>query len=402
MAEGVYVVRGGVAQRRGRPDIAIGALFVPGVTWPEYTPQEDFNGAKNVGNLNNVTRTNYASTVTNGVTNIGAGTYNNLNFVNTVVNISANATFNNCRFVMTGNDYVLGDSIMSMVRNHNGTSTLVTFNDCELHCRGQRVLNAFAGRNTVFNRCVISGGIDGPSDAGTGSTPSVFGIIRNDTWIGYQAWWRTPTTPWEGHNSDPQTHNDGSQVATALGNEWHNCTIVTCASPWVGTGTPLAGSDQGNSYVPATGFNYIQTQALQDAARASLLNWNTPASQAYLGISRKMSTGTGSSWACIMGNRNNGIVDKVQFSGGVVGVNLDDPNAALTGAGWSIKRCLFHNDMINGPGGRYNGTTGSGDATIKGYAIFAKAALNGVIDVPTTGVDRNLWADGTTVTVTWD
>jgi hypothetical protein len=383
-------------------------LFIPGVTWPAYTPTVDFSGAKNVGNLPGVTRTN-ASVTTNGVTNVAAGTYNNLNYNDTVVNTTSGpVTFNNCRFYMSPtSDYIASDSIRGLARNVNGTCGLVTFNDCELHCRSQRVMNCFQGRNAVFNRCVLTGGVDGPSVSWTntglsngtpsGSAPLNFGIHMSDTWVGEQAWWRSPSMPWEGHGSDKQTHNDGSQVGGDGGNEWHNCTIVVYASPYVGTGTPNAGSNTGNSYVPSSGTNYIRTQALQDADRATYLNYMTTASQAYLGISRPMSETGGAlapdatSWACIMGNRNNGIVDKVQFSGGSVSINLSDASSNFTGAGWSVKRCLFYNDMTLGHGA---------DPTVKGVAIRVKTSAYANMDIPTTGADRNLWFDGTTVTPT--
>jgi hypothetical protein len=405
MPGATYIVRSGVAQRRGRTDVPLGSLFVPGVTWPEYTPTADFTGGKNVGNFPEAVqaRTAYPSTVTNGVTNIGAGTYNNYNFYDTVVNITSGpVVFNNCRFYMSPtSDYIAVDSIRGLVRNLNGTCSSLTFNDCELHCRTQRVMNCFMGRNATFNRCVLSGGVDGPNDSASGTAPQVYGIIRNDCWIGEQAWWRATTLPWEGHGSDKQTHNDSSQVATTLGNEWHNCTMVTYASPFVGLGTPNAGSDTGNSYVPSSGTNYIRTQALQNADRATYLNYTSHTSQAYLGVARKLSKTSASppdasSWANIMANRNGGIVDKVQFSGGTASINIMDP--LVTGS-WSIKKCLFWNDMVNGPGGRWDGTTG--DPSIKGYAIQVRSGLNGVLDIPTTGDDRNLWSDGTTVTVTY-
>jgi len=397
---GAYVVRSGAAERRDRVGIGLSTGFIPGETRPFYEPALNYDGAKNIGNLFGVNRT--AATVnTFGVTQISTN-QTNKNFTNSVLDIRASIDFNNCRITMEGNDYTIADSIRGMIRVLNGSPGLVRFYDCEIHARAQRVFAALIGRNVEFHRTVITGGVDGPDDNGvTGSAPYNFGFRFYDSWVGDSAWWRAALTPsggtntWEGHGSDNRTHNDTSQITSTLGTEWHNTTLISTASQFVGTGTNGAGSDTGNSYVPSTGQNYIYTQAVQNGYRAADLNVATDPTQSMDGISRTLSTV--GSWACIMGNNGPLLIDHCYFDGGLACVNLADNTGTMVGKTVTITNSIFWNGMVNGHGG---------NPLTKGHAVLARqgGASNGIgsgLIMPTTGDGVNYWFDGTVVSPTW-
>jgi hypothetical protein len=354
--------------------------FIPGLTQPYYQITQNLNGAKNIGNLPGVSRSEYGSTVTDGVTQLSGTLYENLDFTDTVLDLRNSMTLNNCRLFLS-DGYIAADTIRAGIRILNGTAGAVVMNDCEIHIRIQRTMTALTGRNLIMNRCVITGGVDGPSVADTGAAPLNSGIEMNDCWVGGLQWWRTGATPWEGHPSDTQTHNDSSQVATTLGCRWFNTVLNATASPYAGTGTPGSSFlDGGNPY----NANYTNVaQATLESWRATYLDYSSTPAQSYLEQTYRMSSA--GSWACIMGNRNGGEVEQCYFSGGTVCINLMDTN--VTGD-WSIKRSVFWNDMINGH---------SGNPATKGHAVLARAGLSGILDMPTTGADRNLWFDGGTV-----
>lgn len=353
-----------------------GADFVNGVTMPQFELTIDFSGSKNVGNIPGVALTPYPGAVQGGLTTINAGTYDNYDFGNTVLDVRGNATFNNCRSVLTANGSSQGDH----VRLLNGSFTLVTFNDCEFHNRAQRIFNGINGRNFVVNRCIFTGYVDCVNNANTGGAPLVTGGVVNDSWLGDHGWWRAGTTGIV-HPSDVATHNDSSQ--TAMPNmKWTNCFFGSWPSIWVGTGTPGSGSETNPYSAP-----YIVAQAQMDSWRTSAMTLFTRADQSFQGIS-KMSSNVGS-WSCIMGTLAGGgqllhEVDHCWFSGGGVQINYSNTN--LSGSCGFIKRSTFWNDMTLG-----HSLTG----TNKGVAVRLLTGLT--LDMPTTGPDRNLWFDGTTV-----
>jgi hypothetical protein len=358
--------------------------FTPGVTMPEYVPTSNFTGAKNVGNLPGVTLTPYQGTlVGNGsLVQIPAGTYNNIDFGDRRLDVRGAVTMNNCRVTLTSANWGT-TSIPAVVQRLNGTNPpgLLTMNDCEIHNRAQRLMNGFLGRHAVFNRCVSTGGVDGLNPSASGGLDQSFGLRFYDCWLGDHAWWYYPTTGVV-HASDTQTHNDSSQVLDANGIEFHNCFFGCWPSEYVGTGTPGSGSET-NPYV----VTYITNQATMNGWRASFLNRITRADQSFQGIPRK--TSTGGSWACIMGQRANGLADHCWFSGGGVQVNLSD-NALPAATNWTIKRSTFWNDM---------GLGHSLTTTAKGTAIYLFTGYT--YNVPTSGPDRNVWFDGTTVIPTY-
>ena len=398
---GAYIVRNGALERAGRTPIGLDTGFVPGVTRPFYEPTLNLDGAKNIGNLPGVNRAPYGVTPY-AVTQITAS-QTNKDFTNSVIDVRSSVDFNNCRFLMEGNDYVIADTIRGMIRVLNGTPGLVRFFDCEIHARAQRVFAALIGRNVEFHRTVITGGVDGPDDNGvSGGAPYNFGFRFYDSWVGDSAWWRaalTPVTPttnsWEGHGRDHLTHNDTSQITSTLGSEWHNTTLISTASQFVGTGTNGAGSDAGNSYVPSSGQNYIYTQAVQNGFRAESLNVQTDPTQSMDGISRLLST-TGS-WACIMGNNGPLLIDHCWFDGGLACINLADDTGTMVGKTVTITNSTFWNGMVNGHGG---------NPLTKGHAVLARlgGASNGIgtgLVMPTTGPTANHWFDGGIVSPTW-
>jgi len=349
--------------------------FISGVTMPFY----DINtGEKNIGNLPGVTLDVYNNDPGDGVLQINGGTYTNVNFGNRILDIRASTTFNNCRIALTNNT---DTTIKQAIRILNGGANLVTFNDCEIHNYDQYIRDGFQGRNAVFNRCIVSGFVDGIDSATSGAAPQGFSPIINDSWIGNLAWWYSPTAAVV-HSSDYQTHNDCSQVQMP-GMEWHNVFFGIWPSELVGTGTPGSGSDTGNTH--ATAYRY--TQAQSESYRTTFLNKLSAANQSFDTVPRKSSTG--GSWAGIMGNTGGGttlnlVVDHCWFSGGTVQINVSDDN--LTGTVASVKRSTFWNDMSGGHSLPY---------TAKGVAVYCKTGVT--IDMPTTGSDKNLWFDGSIV-----
>lgn len=371
-----------VAYRYGYTDpVTPGPSFVSGETMPIYVPTLDIDAAeKNIGNLSGIARTEYSSTVNGGVTQLlTAGTFSNLNFTNTVVDIRANMTFNNCRFTLTS--YDPADSIGAMIRMLNGPSlNNVIFNDCEFHVRCQRGMNVISGRNGTFNRCIIAGGVDGISVSPSGGAAQSYGFNINDCWIGDHPWWYWTSTGVV-HPSDNHTHNDGIQVSSSLGVSVSNTFFGTWPSEFTGTGTPGSGSETNPWAGP-----YITDQATMEGWRETFLVRETRADQSYAGVS-KWST-NGGSWAGIMLNQPNITVDHCWFSGGTVQINSSDNALAGQNVG-SFTRNRHWNDMTAG----HSLTT-----TAKGTAIYIHSTA--IITIPTTGNNRNLWFDGTTITPT--
>lgn len=369
-----------VAYRYGTVSpVPLGAAFQPGITMPEYTPHIDLDAApKNIGNLPGVARSEYGATVDGGVTQLGAAmTISNTNFTNTVVDVRANITFNNCRFTLTS--YTPADSIGALVRLLNGTGlTNVVFNDCEFHVRCQRVMNVISGRNTTFNRCVMTGGVDGISLSPAGGAPQSYGVKVNDCWIGDHAWWHWSTTGVV-HPSDTETHNDGIQVATALGTEVNNTFFGIWPSEFVGTGTPGSGSETN----PSSSEPYITTQATMDGWRTTYLNRITRNDQSFGGVGRKSTTG--GSWSGIMLNQTNVTADHCWFSGGTVHINAVDSILSGKTVG-SFTRNTHWNDMTAG----HSLTT-----TAKGTAVYTRS--DSTVTIPTSGTQKNVWFDGVTL-----
>lgn len=364
------------------PSISVGAnIFQPGVTMPLYTPASNLDTAqKNIGNPPSVARSEYSSTVNGGVTQLNtATTIINTNFTNTIVDIRADITFTNCRFTVT--NYTAADSIGALIRILNGSGvTDVVFNNCEFHVRAQRILNCVSGRNATFNQCVFTGGVDGLSLSNAGSGTQSYGFVINDSWIGDHGWWYA-TSNGIVHPSDTQTHNDGVQVSVDLGVEVTNTFFGTWPSEYIGTGTPGSGSETN-----AFSAGYITNQSTMDTWRATYLNRMTRADQSYGGTQRRSSTG--GSWAGIMINRPNVTIEKCWFSGGTVHINAVDPNLAGQNVG-SFTRNRHWNDMTAGH---------SLTDTTKGTAIYKRA--DSTITIPTTGTDKNVWFDTSTVSPT--
>jgi hypothetical protein len=363
-------------------DIIPEPQFVPGVTMPFYVPMLDFSGPKNVGNLPGVTLTPYLGTTAGGgaLTQLPAGTYNNVDFGDRRLDPRGVVTLNNCRVTLTTSDFG-ATSITAVIQRLNGSDPgLFTMNDCEIHCRAQRIMNGFLGRNAVFNRTVVTGCVDGLDTSTAGSAPQTAGTVANDCWIGDHSWWYYTATGVV-HPSDTQSHNDGAQVADTLGVTYNNVFFATWPSEFVGTGTPNSGSDAGNTFAAS----YIATQSVMAGWRASFLNRLTRADQSFAGVARK--TSTGGSWAGVMCNRSNITIDHCWFSGGTVQVNAVDPNLLTPNTSVSVKRSTFWNDMSAG----HTIPT----STAKGTAIYTLAGRT--YDIPTTGADRNLWFDGETV-----
>lgn len=385
MPAGVYVVGGGawvpilsnISEDPGTE------AFIPGETMPIYVPNVNLDAAtKNIGNLAGVARTAYASTVANGTTSLQtAATIQNKDFINTMVDVRANITFKNCRFVATTYTATSFPALVRSLLGSGVSKNAIVFEDCEFHNRVQRITWAFQGRNVIFRRCVFTGGVDGVGairQSGTLETnyQQSGTVALEDCWIGDHSWWYHPT-PGVIHSGDTEPHIDGIQIHTPGDPVLVSNTFFgTWASEFVGTGTPGAGSET-NPY-SSTYTDISQSQ--QNSWRSTYLNAYTRADQSFGGVSRRMSTA--GSWACIMMNSPGMIMDHCWLSGGGVQINaVDGDNAGVNAA--TLTNNVFWNDMVLG----HSLTT-----TAKGTSIYKNASA-------TFTTSNNKYWDGTTVPV---
>lgn len=294
--------------------------FIPGVTEPQF----DLTSMRgNVGNKPGVELTPYAGSVTNGVAQLTGPLYENILFTS-VVDIRSNATLRNCRIVIPST-YTESDSIAGAVRALIGsTVNNVTLEDCEIHNRAQRPLNGIMGRNVTVRRTVVTGCIDGFSDSLSGDSTQTYGFRIYDSIVADSAWWYTPTVNSIIHPSDTQSHGDSIQKGTTLPTVVENTVFAAYLSDFVGTGTVGSGSES-NPYVPASGFNFIATQAQMEAWKDEYGNLLTDPESTRGGISRRLPS-SGGSLAAVMVNRDGASFDHCYFGGGIATVNLLDTN----------------------------------------------------------------------------
>lgn len=359
------------------------AAFVPGVTEPFYFVQADFGGQKNVGNRAGVSLTTYTGPIVGGIAQLSdGGTYENILFP-CVVDLRNGEQLINCRVVVPAS-YTAADSIGACIRCLNGsTNTGAMLRNVEIHNRAQRPMNGVSGRNMYVYETVLTGCVDGFSDSTSGSAPQNWGYRGYDCVITEGAWWYSATVNGIVHPSDTQSHNDCIQKGTTLLSEWHNTVTNQYISEVIGTGTPGSGSDAGNTYVPASGYNFIATQAQMEAWRESLTAVTQPAGAKY-GAPHRLPTSTSSgSSACVMVNRDGLILDHCYLAGAFASINLMDTNLP-TAMNVTIRDCTFWNDMRN-PQSR---------GSAKGVAIQAASGKT----ITATG---NVWSDGTPVAITY-
>lgn len=363
--------------------------FVPGVTEPFYFEATNIDEAQtNIGNRatrsEGVALTTYTGTITNGIAQLSdGGTYENILFP-CVVDLRNGEQLINCRVVVP-TTYTAADSINGCVRILNGgTNTGALLQNVEIHNRAQRPLNGVVGRNAEIRETVVTGCIDGFVESTGGSAPQNWGFNIYDSCQPTTAWWYTPTVNGIIHPSDTQSHNDGYQSTSAsLRSEIYNTVFNGYLSEIIGTGTPGAGSDAGNPYVPASGYNFIATQATQNSWKASFGTYMTNAGTSKYGVSHRLpGPGAVGSVASLMINRENVLADGCYFAGGIAQVNLLDSNLSTT-MNVTIRNCHFWNDMKN-PTGR---------GTAKGHAILITSGKSATFS-------GNTWNDGTAVSPT--
>lgn len=362
--------------------------FVAGQTEPTYVAASDYSGARNVGTNPAVPLTTYTGTITSGVAQLTDGAlYENVQFP-CVLDIRSAVTLRNCRVVVP-KTYTAVDSIKACVRVLNGAATTgVLFENVEIHNRAQRPFNGITGRNFTFRRGVITGCIDGFSDSAAGSAPNTgVGFTVEDSIVPAVAWWYSPTINSDIHGSDTHSHSDATQKATSLTCTFTNTGLFAYADELIGTGTPGSGSDAGNTYVPSSGYNYIQSQAQMESWRASRLAYRTTAAQSHGAEVHKSSTAGEGSFAAVMLNAANATFTHCYFGGGTVTVNATDTSLPPTMPG-GFSGCVFWNDMTNGPGSRAT------NPAVKGYAVLGQTGK----DFATFA--GNTWFDGTPVTIT--
>jgi ABC-type multidrug transport system fused ATPase/permease subunit len=130
-----------------------------------------------------------------------------------------------------------------------------------------------------ISQVVITGCVDGFVDSTGGSAPQNYGFHIVDSIVADSAWWYTPTVNSIIHPSDTQSHGDGVQKSSTLAVTIENTTLLGYISDVIGTGTPGSGSDAGNTYVPATGYNFIATQAQMETWRSTYGSYLTDPAQ---------------------------------------------------------------------------------------------------------------------------
>lgn len=294
--------------------------FEPGITEPQFD-LATMRG--NVGNKPDVELTPYSGTITNGVAQLTGSLYENVLFP-CVVDIRNNTTLRNCRIVVP-TTYTTSDSIAGAVRALIGpTVNSITLEDCEIHNRAQRPMNGVMGRNVTIRRTVVTGCIDGFSDALTGDSTQTYGYRIYDSIVADSAWWYTPTVNPIVHPSDTQSHGDGIQKGTTLPTVVENTVFAAYLSEFVGTGTVGSGSEN-NPYVPASGFNFIASQSQMEAWKNTYGNLLTDPAVTRGGVARRLPS-SGGSLAAVMVNRDGVTFDRCYFGGGIAAVNLLDPN----------------------------------------------------------------------------
>jgi hypothetical protein len=352
--------------------------FIPGVTEPFYISEgTDIDAAStNVGNRatrsDGIPLTTWTGPVTAGTYRLEDGaTYRNILF-NGVVDLRNGEQLINCRVVVP-KTYTQADSIGSCIRILSGaTNTDALLQNVEIHNRAQRPMNGVNGRNYEVRECVVTGCIDGFIDNGVSTTGAPMNYAYNgfDSVVTDMAWWYSPTANSLIHPSDTQAHIDCWQVSSVLQGDMDNC-----------VGFAYLSEEIGNPYVPASGYNFIATQAVQNGWRASLTGLSV-ASQTKYGIARRLPT-TGGSVAALMVNRNNFSFTNGYLAGGIATVNLRDVNLPTT-MNVNISNTQFDNGMLNPAG---HGTT-------KGHAILITAGK-------TANLTGNTFFDGTPVSPTY-
>lgn len=231
---GAYVVRGGVAQRRGRAGIV---RFTIGVDTPTKL---------NVGSgLQGVSLTSYSGPGAGSNLQITTANavYSHLDFGNTSITIkTSGVTFNDCKF--TANQFALSNG-SGFVDCVSTSAVNASFTDCTFNNLNQSSWNvpAFEGHDTTFTRCVITGFIDAadvvvnPANAGGNLNVSFQGC-----YLGELAWFYNATSGIV-HGGDTVTHNDTIQMMGGVGLTLYGTTLDGYYSTVVGTGTPGSGGD---------------------------------------------------------------------------------------------------------------------------------------------------------------
>lgn len=360
--------------------------FEPGVSEPFYFPDVNIDQAQtNVGNRatrqDGVTLTPYAGALTNQVAILSGATYENVLF-NSPIDIRAGAHLINCRVVVptTYTSTAQSECVRSL---NGGSNTGGVLQNVEIHNRAQRPLNGFAGRNFEVYETVITGCVDGFSESTGGSAPQDFGIRVYDSVVTDMAWWYTPTVNGIIHGSDTQSHNDAYQKGTTLASEIRNTALVPYLSAIIGTGTPGAGSET-NPYTPASGYNFIASQATQEGWRSTRVGLFPTGSESRYGVA-KLYVISGGSVAALMINRDNLIADRIYFGGGAQAqIDATDTNLP-TSMNVRITNSTFANDMRNPNASR--GTT-------KGYAGLIRTGKS------MAAFTGNTWLDGSPVSLT--
>lgn len=313
--------------------------FIPGVTEPQFDLASMSGNVGATGPL-----TVYAGPIEDGVAKLNGALYENTLFP-CVIDIRATSVLRNCKVVVP-ETYVEADSIAGAVRALIGSGVeTILLEDFEIHNMSQRPLNGVVGRNVTIRRAVVTGCIDGFADSTSGDSPQNHGLRIYDSIVAESAWWYTPTVNPIIHPSDNQSHGDGIQKGTTLPAIIENTVFAGYLSDRIGTGTPGSGSEA-NPYVPASGFNFIATQAQMEAWKDEYGNLLTDPAETRGGTARRLPS-SGGSLAAAMVNRDGARFTHCYFGGGVASVNLLDTNLP-SAMNVTIEDSKFWNDSKSG------------------------------------------------------
>jgi hypothetical protein len=367
VVSGNYVVRGGAAQRRGRPDIPLDPVtsaFVRGVTEPTLSNSgTGINGGP--------TLTAYTGPSAGGLLIITTANaiYSDLDFGDTFIDIrAANVVIRNCKFrnlTHTGGNYVISCLQSSCVN--------ATIQFCEIRNFNQSAwaVGGIGGHDFTLDRSIIAGfsdAVDPATIAGApaGTNPNV-SLTCN--FLGELGWW------WNSvkgivHPTDFTTHNDVVQDQGGPGLVIYGNSLRAYYSTTVGTGTPGSGSDNTGNPTGSSEPTYAEGVS----SRNSLIEpyGATP------------TTRVGGTLSVLMCNHTRGVPLSITFTdnwcyGGGVMVNARDSFAGDLG---TFERNRVKSDQ------RY--TVGSSPA--RGQAFVIATAIT-TTSFPTTGANSNTWMD---------
>ena len=250
------VVSGGLAKRRGRASITLGAVTPPPVDPdPEFVvgttmPTRALNGPRisldtfsgtGAGNIHYVSGNNKV--------------YEGINFGTTLIKFTGTCTgtiFRDCKWTITKNNLGRDATVIDM-RSASVTNTLIEFCDFDQTAQGNPGMTGVMGSDFAIKRSNIRNftdliGVYMPTSSGGN-----LDVLIEACHLGAMAWYWNPTSGIV-HPSDTKTHNDLVQNQGGYGMIVRGNYMDARYSTTLGTGTPGSGSEN----VSGIGYTYAQ------------------------------------------------------------------------------------------------------------------------------------------------